>query len=84
MAANYVSPYLQRHLRDLEEVRQRQILRQALEVAIGEALSEAKAAGHALPGQIDLAAHAALRLRPNMNALDALGAVERVRRRGNF
>ena len=73
MAANYVSPYLQRHLRGLEEVRQRQILRQALEVAIGEALSEAKAAGHA-----------ALRLRPNLNALDALGAVERVRRRGNF
>ena len=84
MAANYVSPYLQRHLRGLEEIRHRQILRQTLEVAIGEALGEARAAGHALSGQIHLAACAALRLRPNMNALDALGAVERVRRRGQL
>ena len=80
MVQNYVSPYLRRRLRGLEEVRQCQISRRTLDVAIGEALSEAREAGHALPGQLDLAARAALRLRPNMNALDALGAVERIRR----
>ncbi len=82
MVANYVSPYLQRRLRGLEEVRQRQIARQTLEVAIGEALSEARMAGQPLPGQIDLGARAALRVCPDMNGLDALDAVERVRRRG--
>ena len=84
MAESSVSPYLQRRLRDLEEVRRRQVSRQVLDVVIGEALGEAKASGQGLVGQIDLATRAALRLQPDMNALDALDAVEKIRRRGCF
>ena len=78
----FVSPYLQRRLRNLQEVRQRQISRQDLDAVIASALSDAKAAGHGPVGQIDRAAHAALKARPGLSALDALDAVERIRRRG--
>ena len=84
MTESNVSPYLQRRLRDLGEVRRRQVSRQVLDVVIGEALGEAKASGQGLVGQIDLATRAALRLRPEMEALDALDAVERIRRRDCF
>ena len=81
MSGDYVSPYLQRRLRNFEEVRQNQISRQELAAVIAEVLSEAKTAGHGPVGQIDLAARAVLKARPDMNALDALEAVEKVRRR---
>ncbi len=81
MASQYVSPYLERRLRGYEEVRQKQVSRQALDVVILETLTEAKSAGHGQVGQIDLATHAALKARPDISALDALEAVERVRRR---
>ena len=55
MTESNVSPYLQRRLRDLGEVRRRQVSRQVLDVVIGEALGEAKASGQGLVGQIDLA-----------------------------
>ena len=79
--SDYVSPYLQRRLRDFEEVRRKQVSRQALEAVIARTLSAAKEAGHGPVGQIDLAARAVLEARPEMGALDALQAVEKVRRR---
>lgn len=84
VAGDYVSPYLQRRLRNFEEVRQKQVSRQELAAVIEQALSEAKTAGHGPVGQIDLAARAALKARPEMNALDALEAVEKVRRRNLY
>lgn len=81
MSDNYVSPYLQRRLRKYEDVRQKQISRQVLNTVIAQVLSEAKTAGHGPVGQIDLAARAALKARPEMSGLDALEAVEKVRRR---
>ncbi len=81
LAGEYVSPYLERRLRGYEEVRQKQISRRALDAVILETLTEAKSAGHGPVGQIDLATHAALKARPDMSALDALEAVERIRRR---
>jgi hypothetical protein len=84
LVGEYVSPYLERRLRNLEEVRQRQVSRQVLDAVIASALGDAKADGHGPVGQIDRAARAALKARPEMNALDALEAVERVRRRGLF
>ena len=81
VSGDYISPYLQRRLRNFEEVRQKQISRQELAAVIAEVLSEAKTAGHGPVGQIDLAARAVLKARPDMNALDALEAVEKVRRR---
>ena len=84
MMGEFVSPYLQRRLRNLEEMRHRQVSRQVLDAVIISALSDAKAAGHGPVGQIDRAARAALNARPGLNALDALEAVERVRRRGLF
>ena len=41
---DYVSPYLQRRLRKFEEVREKHVSRQMLDVIIEEALNEAKAA----------------------------------------
>lgn len=84
LSGDYVSPYLQRRLRNFEEVRQQQVSRQVLEAVIGQALKDAKAAGHGPVGQIDLATQAALKARPQMNALDALEAVEKVRRRIDY
>jgi hypothetical protein len=81
LVGQYVSPYLERRLRGYEEVRQKQISRQVLDAVILETLTEAKSAGHGPVGQIDLATRAALNARPDMSALDALEAVERVRRR---
>ena len=83
MSDNYVSPYLQRRLRNYEEVRQKQISRQVLETVIEQLLCEAKTAGHGPVGQMDLATRAVLKVRPEMNALDALEAVEKVRRRAS-
>ncbi len=84
LMGEFVSPYLQRRLRNLEEMRQHQVSRQVLNAVIVSALSDAKAAGHGPVGQIDRAAQAALKARPELNALDALEAVERIRRRGLF
>ena len=81
LSGDYVSPYLQRRLRNFEEVRQQQVSRQVLEAVIAQALSDAKAAGHGPVGQIDLATQAVLKARPQLSALDALEAVEKVRRR---
>ncbi len=81
LSDNYVSPFLQRRLRNYEEVRQKQISRQVLNTVIAQVLSEAKTAGHGPVGQIDLATRAALKARPEMSGLDALEAVEKVRRR---
>lgn len=81
LSGEYVSPYLQRRLRNYEEVRQNQVSRQALDAVIEQTLSDAKAAGHGPVGQIDLATRAVLKARPDMGALDALEAVEKVRRR---
>ncbi len=81
MSGEYVSPYLQRRLRNYEEVRQKQISRQALDAVIAQVLSEAKTAGHGPVGQLDLATRAVLKARPEMGALDALEAVEKMRRR---
>jgi hypothetical protein len=81
LSGDYVSPYLQRRLRNYEEVRQQQVSRQVLDAVILQALSDAKAAGHGPVGQIDLATQAALTARPDWGALDALEAVEKVRRR---
>ncbi len=81
LSDNYVSPYLQRRLRKYEDVRQKQISRQVLNTVIAQVLSEAKTAGHGPVGQIDLATRAALKARPEMCGLDALEAVEKVRRR---
>lgn len=81
MSGEYVSPYLQRRLRNYEEVRQQQVSRQVLDAVITQALSDAKAAGHGPVGQIDLATQAVLEARPEWGALDALEAVEKVRRR---
>ncbi len=81
LAGEYVSPYLERRLRGYEEVRQKQISRRALDAVILETLTEAKSAGHGPVGQIDLATRAALKARPDITALDALQAVERVRRK---
>ncbi|MEE9480519.1 MAG: hypothetical protein V3V34_08285, partial [Kiloniellales bacterium] len=80
-AGEYISPYLQRSMRGYEEVRQKQISRRVLDEVILETLTEAKSAGHGPVGPIDLATHAALKARPDMSALDALEAVERIRRR---
>lgn len=84
MAGEYVSPYLQRRLRSYEEVRQRQVSRRVLDAVIAQALSDAKAEGHGQVGQIDKATRAALQLRPDMSALDALEAVEKIRRRALY
>ncbi len=81
LSDNYVSPYLQRRLRKYEDVRQKQISRQVLNTVIAQVLNEAKTAGHGPVGQIDLATRAALKARPEMSGLDALEAVEKVRRR---
>ena len=81
MSGDYVSPYLQRRLRNFEEVRQRQISRQVLDSVIEQVLGDAKTAGHGPVGQIDLATRAVLKARPDMSAIDALEAVEKVRRR---
>lgn len=81
MAGEYISPYLQRRLRSYEEVRQKQVSKRALEAVISRALSEAESAGHGPVGQIDAATRAAMKARPDMSALDALEAVQRVRRR---
>lgn len=81
MSGEYVSPYLQRRLRDYEEVRQKQLSRQALDALIAATLDDAKAAGHGPVGQINLATQAVLKLQPEMGALDALEAVEKVRRK---
>jgi len=80
LSGEYVSPYLQRRLRDLEEVRQQQLSRQVLDAVIAQALSDAKSAGHGPVGQIDLATQAVLKARPDWGALDALEAVEKIRR----
>ncbi len=81
LSDNYVSPFLQRRLRKYEDIRQKQISRQVLNTVIAQVLSEAKTAGHGPVGQIDLATRAALKARPEMSGLDALEAVEKVRRR---
>jgi hypothetical protein len=81
LAGEYISPYLQRRLRGYEEVRQKQISQRVLDAVILETLTEARSAGHGQVGQIDLATRAALKARPDISALDALGAVERIRRR---
>lgn len=81
MSGDYISPYLQRRLRKYEEVRQKQISRQVLDTVIAQMLSEAKTAGHGPVGQLDLATRAVLEARPEMGALDALEAVEKMRRR---
>ena len=49
-----------------------------------QVLSEAKTAGHGLVGQIDVATRAVLKARPEMGALDALEAVEKMRRRNLY
>ena len=82
MSENYVSPYLQRRLRNYEEVRQRQLTRQVLDTVIEQVIEDAKSDGHGPVGQIDRATRAVLKARPDMSALDALEAVEKVRRRG--
>ncbi len=84
MSGEYVSPYLQRRLRNYEEVRQKQISRQVLDAVIAQVLSEARTAGHGPVGQIDLATRAVLKVRPEMGALDALEAVEKMRRRNRY
>lgn len=81
VSGEYVSPYLQRRLRNYEEVRQQQVTRQALDAVIAQVIRDAKDAGHGPVGQIDLATQAVLHARPQMSALDALEAVEKVRRR---
>ena len=81
LSGDYVSPYLQRRLRNYEDVRQKQISRQVLDTVIEQVLGEAKTSGHGPVGQIDLATRAVLKARPDMSALDALEAVEKVRRR---
>jgi hypothetical protein len=75
-----VSPYLQRRIRSLEEVQGARPKPQPLEAVVKRALSEARAAGKGPHDQIDHAASAVLRRHPEMSALDALAAVQRVRK----
>lgn len=84
VSGEYVSPYLRRRLRSYEEVRQKQVSQRVLDAIILRTLSEAKAAGHGQVGQMDLATRAVLDARPDLSALDALEAVERVRRQALF
>ena len=81
MSGDYVSPYLQRRLRNYEEVRQKQISRQVLDAVIAQVLSEAKTDGHGPVGRELHPRDRILDARPDMSALDALEAVEKVRRR---
>ena len=83
LSGEYISPYLQRRLRNYEEVRQKQISRQVLDTVIEQLLCEAKTAGHGPVGQFDRATRAVLKARPEMSAFDALEAVEKVRRRAS-
>ncbi len=75
-----VSPYLLRPVRSLREVEGKRPKAHPLEAVIKRALRDAKAAGKGPHDQIDRAAMAVLKRHPEMNALDALAAVQRVRR----
>ncbi len=75
-----VSPYLLRPVRSLKDVEGTRPKAHPLEAVIKRALGEAKAAGKGPHDQIDRAAMAVLRRHPEMNALDALAAVQRVRK----
>ncbi len=75
-----VSPYLLRPVRSLTEVEGTRPKAHPLEAVIKRALSEAKATGKGPHDQIDRAAVAVLERHPEMSALDALAAVQRVRR----
>ena len=73
-----VSPYLQRRIRTLEEVAKTRRKSNPLDAVVKRAM--ARAAGKGPHDQIDSAARAVLELHPNMSPLDALAAVQRVRR----
>ncbi len=75
-----VSPYLQRRIRTLEEVAKTRKNSNPLDAVVKRAMASARAAGKGPHDQIDSAARAVLKLHPNMSPLDALAAVQRVRR----
>ncbi len=75
-----VSPYLLRPVRSLKDVEGTRPKAHPLEAVIRRALREAKAAGKGPHDQIDRAAMAVLERHPEMDALDALAAVQQVRR----
>jgi len=75
-----VSPYLLRPVRSLNEVQGAPPKAHPLEAVIKRALGEARAAGEGPHDQIDRAAMAVLKRHPDMSALDALAAVQQVRR----
>ena len=75
-----VSPYLLRRVRTLEEVARTRSKVNPLDAVVKRALAEARAAGKGPHDQIDRAAMAVLELHPEMSPLDALAAVQRVRR----
>ena len=75
-----VSPYLLRPVRTLTEVEGTRPKAHPLEAVIKRALSEAKASGKGPHDQIDRAAMAVLERHPDMSALDALAAVQHVRK----
>lgn len=75
-----VSPYLLRPIRSLEEVEGAGPKAYPLEAVIKRALAEARASGKGPHDQIDRAAMAVLERHPDMSALEALAAVQRVRR----
>ena len=76
-----VSPYLERRLRTLNEVAKARKRANPLDVVVKRALANARAAGKGPHDQIDYAAQAILELHPKMSPLDALAAVQRVRRK---
>jgi len=75
-----VSPYLLRRIRTLDEVARARARSNPLDAVIKRALANARAAGKGPHDQIDSAARAVLDLHPKMSALDALAAIQRVRR----
>ena len=75
-----VSPYLLRRIRSLEEIEGAKAKPHPLEAVVEHALRQARAAGKGPHDQIDHAASAVLRRNPEMSALDALAAVQRVRK----
>jgi hypothetical protein len=76
-----VSPYLLRPVRSLKEIEGARPKTYPLDAVVKRALTEAKASGQGPHDQIDRAAMAVLKRHPEMTALDALAAVQRVRRK---
>jgi hypothetical protein len=75
-----VSPYLLRRIRTLKEVARARRKLNPLEAVVKQALAEARAAGKGPHDQVNRAAMAVLELYPEMSRLDALAAVQRVRK----